>query len=440
MTTAKVGTSRISGEPEPIEAEFEPLEGSDLRPPRGTPKPMRSRTVTFAHLIAASLLAASLGAIVSIAAGNAGSGAPTGTLAREIDLLRRDLADLRTRAERSATDSIGFRSSVSAQGDRLDRLDSGAAQLRIDLAALSAQLSAISGAGAGEAPNGAMPASSPLGILLARINRLEGIVAEDRYAPETTREVQRAIADLSDQVASFDRANTTLVSAFDHRLASLVALEEGLRTLAADVAAMRAGEAPRARAPAASPPPAPPLAQSPPLAIAAAERSRSIRALAALESAARGDRPFATEHAALAAFLPGDAAIAAIQTAAQAGVPTMDQLRSDFDAAANRARKLSEQESDDGWNWLRQSFAGVIEFAPSALVVRNTETVRTARRQLDIGDVRGAAAAVSSLSGEARAAYEVWRKRALERARLDSVLGDLNSRLLGAAAIDGSSG
>ena len=433
MTTAKVG-----GEPEPIEAEFEPLEGAEVRPPRGTPKPRRSRTVTFGHLIAASVLAASLGAIVSIAASNAGSGAPTGTLAREIDLLRRDIADLRTRAERSAGDVVGLRSSVSAQGDRLDRLDGGATQLRTDIAALSAQISAISGAGGGESPAGAMPASSPLGILLARINRLEGIVAEDRHAPETTREVQRAIADLSLEVASLDRANTTLVSAFDQRLASLVALEEGLRTLATDVAAMRAGEAPRARGVAAAPLPA--TAAVPVPAMAAADRSRSIRALASLESAARGDKPFAAEHAALAAFLPGDTGLAAMQAASKTGVPTMDQLRADFDSAANRARKIAERESDDGWNWLRDSFAGVIEFAPSALVARNTETLRTARRQLDIGDVQGAIAAVSSLSGEARGAYDIWRKRAGERARLDATLSDLNSRLLGAAAISNSSG
>ena len=433
MTTAKVG-----GEPEPIEAEFEPLEGAEVRPPRGTPKPRRSRTVTFGHLIAASVLAASLGAIVSIAASNAGSGAPTGTLAREIDLLRRDIADLRTRAERGAGDVVGLRSSVSAQGDRLDRLDGGATQLRTDIAALSAQISAISGAGGGESPTGAMPASSPLGILLARINRLEGIVAEDRHAPETTREVQRAIADLSLEVASLDRANTTLVSAFDQRLASLVALEDGLRTLATDVAAMRAGEAPRARGVAAAPLPA--AAAVPVPAMAAADRSRSIRALASLESAARGDKPFAAEHAALAAFLPGDTGLAAIQAAAQAGVPTMDQLRADFDSAANRARKIAERESDDGWNWLRDSFAGVIEFAPSALVARNAETLRTARRQLDIGDVQGAIAAVSSLSGDARGAYDIWHKRAGERARLDATLSDLNSRLLGAAAISNSSG
>ena len=434
MTTAKVGD-----EPEPIEAEFEPLEGAEVRPPRGAPRPRRSRTVTFAHLFAASVAASGLGAIVAVAVGNASSGAPTGTLAREIDLLRRDLADLRDRAELATGDVIGLRSRFEAQGDRLNRVDGAAVQLRTDIAALTAQISALSGAGAGEAPDGALPAASPLGVLLARINRLEGIVAEDRYAPETTREVQRAIRDLSDQVASLDRANTTLVAAFDQRQAALVALEDGLRALG-DVQVAAAGEPPRARVPAAAPAPVAPAVEAPQPVIAAADRSRTIRALAALEAAARSDRPFAAEHRALAAFLPADASLGRIAAAADNGVPTMAQLRSDFDAASNRARKLSEQDSDDGWNWLRESFAGVVEFGPSQLVTRNAETIRTARRQLDIGDIEGAAAAVAALSGKASEAYSVWRKRALERANLESALRSLNDRLLGAAAISENAG
>jgi hypothetical protein len=434
MTTAKVGD-----EPEPIEAEFEPLEGAEVRPPRGAPRPRRSRTVTFAHLFAASVAASGLGAIVAVAVGNASSGAPTGTLAREIDLLRRDLADLRDRAELATGDVIGLRSRFEAQGDRLNRVDGAAVQLRTDIAALTAQISALSGAGAGEAPDGALPAASPLGVLLARINRLEGIVAEDRYAPETTREVQRAIRDLSDQVASLDRANTTLVAAFDQRQAALVALEDGLRALG-DVQVAAAGEPPRVRAPVVAATPVAPSVQAPQPVIAAADRSRTIRALAALEAAARSDRPFAAEHRALAAFLPADASLGRIAVAADNGVPTTAQLRSDFDAAANRARKLSEEDSDDGWNWLRQSFAGVVEFGPSQLVTRNAETIRTARRQLDIGDIEGAAAAVAALSGKAGEAYTVWRKRALERANLESALRSLNDRLLGAAAISENAG
>lgn len=431
MTTVKIGD-----EPEPIEAEFEPIEGAEVRPPRGAPKPMRSRTVTFTHLVITGLVAAGIGAIVAIAASNAGSGAPTGTLAREIDLLRRDLSDLRDRADLATSDVIGLRSSFSAQGDRLNRLDGAATQLRTDISALTGQLSAISGTGSGDAPPDALPASSPLGVLLARINRLEGIVAEDRYAPETTREVQRAIADLADQVASLDRANTTMVTAFDQRQAALAALEDGLRTLAADVSAVRAGEAPRPRAQVAAPPPPSDPAQI----VAAADRARTIRALAALEAAAAGDLPFLAEHAALTDILPGDASLGGIASAARSGVPTLAQLRADFDSAANRARRLSEQDSDDGWNWLRQSFAGVVEFAPSQLVVRNSDTIRTARRQLAIGDVRGAAAAVSALSGKAGGAYVVWRKQALDRAKLESALRELNDRLLSAAAISGRSG
>ena len=93
------------------------------------------------------------------------------------------------------------------------------------------------GASDGAAPGDSAAAKSPLGVLLGRINRLEGIVTEDKTAPETTREVQRAIADLANQVAALDLANTTLVTAFDRREAALAALETGMQTMATDISA-----------------------------------------------------------------------------------------------------------------------------------------------------------------------------------------------------------
>ncbi len=86
----------------------------------------------------------------------------------------------------------------------LDQQNVTEAALRSELTALTNQLSAISGASEGAAAVGTTAAKSPLGVLLSRINRLEGIVDNDKTAPETTREVQRAIADLSSQVAELD--------------------------------------------------------------------------------------------------------------------------------------------------------------------------------------------------------------------------------------------
>lgn len=422
---------RRSGDPEPIEAEYEPLDDTSVRPARGAPRPMRSRNVTLAQVIIASSIAAALGAIVAIAVNNAGSGAPTGTLAREIDILREAQADFSARADQAVADVVALRASLDAQRDRLDRRDITDVQLRQDLAALTSQLSAISGASAGAAPDGAAPASSPLGVLLARINKLERIVADDRTAPRTTREVQRAIASLSDQVAALDRANTTLVTAFDQRQAALVALETGMQTLASDLDLVRAGQpAPRRGAVMVASVLAPDAMQS---VFAATTRAQTIRALASLEAAARESTPFADAYDTLAGLLPGDASLVSIATIADTGAPALAQLRHDFDRAAIRARKLAERESDDGWNWMRQAFAGVVEFDPSQLVARNGETIRTARRQLDLGDVRGAIAAITTLPVNSNAAYESWLTRASARAQLDEALRDLNSRLLGAA-------
>jgi hypothetical protein len=119
--------------------------------------------------------------------------------------------------------------------------------------------------------------------------------------------------------------------------------------------------------------------------------------------------------------------------AAKTGLPTLAQLRTDFDTASNRASRIATDESDDGWNWLRTSFTGLVDFAPSALVASNAEIARNARRQLELGNVRGAVEASTSVAGGAAEAFRNWRNEALKRAALDEELRNLNGRLLGTA-------
>jgi hypothetical protein len=396
---------------------------------------MRSRSATRPELLIASFVAAVLSATVAIVVSNASSGAPTGTLAREIDTLVRGQSDLAARTEQAAADVVALRSRLDAQGERLDQQNITEAALRNDLTALTSQLSAISGAGDGETSTNTPASQSPLGILLSRINRLEGIVQDDKSAPETTRDVQRAIADLSSEVAALNLANETLVAAFDRREAALAALETGMQSMASDIVAMRGGKplpAPSAGIAVAS--------TAPPPILAATARSQAIRALSALEAAARGDQPFAREHQALATLLPDEPELLDMSEAARLGVPTLTQLRADFSVAADRAYRLAENESDDGWNWLRGAFDGVVDFEPSPNVAANAEVVRNARRQLDFGDVRGAVEAVTGVSGNAGDAFRAWRGEALKRAALDEGLKDLNARLLGTAASTGTAG
>lgn len=429
-------TDPSRAEPEPIEAEYEPADELLLQQQQPTPRRigpaprrMRSRAVTWPHLITASAVSAVAGASVAIIVSNAGASAPTGTLAREIDTLTQTLDGLRTRTEQAGVDVVSLRSRLDAQSGRLNSRDAVEAQMRTDLAALTSQVSALSGAGDGVTPEGAAASTTPLGVLLARINRLERVVADATAAPETTREVQRAIADLALQVAELNLANTTLVGAFDRREAALAALETGLQDVASEVVNQRLparGGAARVT-----------LAAQDPLAVAtfdATRRAQTIRALSVLDAAARTDTAFAAEHRALSALLPQDEDLAGIADLAARGVPTLNSLRVSFDASAGRAQRRAGEESDDGWNWLRESFAGTVSFEPSELVLRNADTLRSARRQLDIGAIRNAVTAVTSLSGSAEQDFAAWREKALQRAKLDDALKALNMRLLAAAA------
>lgn len=420
-------------EPEPIDAEFEPAEGtpsplSRSQSRRVGPRRMRSRSVTWPHLITASSVAAVLGATVAIIVSNASSNAPTGTLAREIDELSLAIQALQRGSTQASADIVAMRARVDAHGDRLREKDIADTTLRTDIGALAAQLSALSGAGSGAANESAIVSTTPLGILLARVNRLERIADDATASPETTQDVRRAIADLASQVAELNLANTTLVTAFDQREAALSALEAGLNDIAIGLAGQRGlspAAIPRVSVAAA--------AIVPETVTTATTRAQTIRALAVLEDAARNGEPFAAEHAALSDLLPGDTALSDIATFTVSGVPALSKLRADFDASAARALRHAEEDSDDGWNWLRQAFASVVRFEPANRVALASDTIRTARRQLDVGEIRKAMNAVVGLSGRAHDAFATWREKAMQRAMLDDAMKSLNTRLLGAA-------
>jgi hypothetical protein len=412
-------------EPEPIDAEFEPAENAPQVQPsrRLAPRGMRSRSVTWTHLITASGISAVAAATVAIIVNNAASNAPTGTLAREIDSLTQALETIQAQSEQASVDIVSLRSRLDSHGDRLNRTDTVDASLRTDLAALASQVSALSGAGDGTVPAGSAASATPLGVLLARINKLERIVADATSAPETTREVQRAVADLALQVAELNLANTTMVSAFDRREAALAALESGMQQIAAQLG--REGVPAKPGGPMIT---LATVAAPPQQLVDATARAQTIRALSVLEAAARTDNSFARAHEALAEIIPGDAALAAIASMAESGVPTLATLRATFDTTATRAMRHANDDSDDGWNWLRQAFEGVVSFAPSQLETQTAGTLRTARRQLDIGSIREAVTAVSSLPD-----FAAWREKALKRAALEDALKSLNTRLLTAS-------
>lgn len=420
-------------EPEVIEAEYEPSGEETEARKRSFSAPPRARAVRLPELLMFSGAAAVLGAVMAVVVTNANSGASTGTLAREIDALNRAQSELALRTDQMSADVVSLRSRVDSQADKLARQDVDEAALRAEIVDLAGQLSALSGAGSGQATTSAVAANTPLGVLLSRINRLENVIADDASAPQTTRQLQRAFADMSERVDVLNESNTALTEALNKRQAALSALETGLAIVSKDmevvrrraVADQRIGEGlgiVRRSAPLSSDVRPPEFA---------AEESKTIRTLSSLETAAQRGIPFLSQQQILASLLPQDKAVAELQDLARTGVPTAEALRRDFNVAARNAERIAAERTDDGWNWLRPEAA-----APDVrgADVVTADLIADARRALDIDDLRLAVEHIDGITGAPAKAFRIWRDDALRRAELDQRLQTLNQRLVGALA------
>jgi hypothetical protein len=413
-------------EPKPIEAEFEPSYAPEPRSKKGfAPTPMRSRSATIPEMLLASAGAAVLGAVMAIAVTNANSGAETGTLAREIDSLTTSQTALSARADRMSEDLVTIRSRLESQAERLARQDEAELSLRGEIATVAGQVSALTGAGAPEP--GATAGNTPLGILLARLTRLETILADDAASPQTTRQVQRMLTDLTSQVEQLYVSNTTLTETLAQREATLAAIETSLGSLSGEVEHIK-GEADTARRVATGLGILKPAAEARQTSMAIAAGPKTVRAFSLMELAAQRSDPFATEQQALALLLPDDPDVARLAETARKGAPTAPQLKKAFELAARSTQRVVGTEGW-GWTWLRASSPEVSD----ATGAEARRLIEEARQSLDEGDLRGAASAVTSLPVPASSIFAPWRDLAIRRAELDERLARLNQRLTGAA-------
>ncbi|MBI1361781.1 MAG: hypothetical protein GC155_16015 [Alphaproteobacteria bacterium] len=418
------GNPAEGGDAPPIDAEFETAADAEAgtgaaRSPRGARPARRSHTVTLPELLVASAAAAVLGALGAITVSSAGGGASTGTLAQELDTLTASGADLADRAQQSANDIAAVRTRLEAQADRLGQREADDQSIKTELAAISGQLSALAGTGDGRPVEGATASQTPLGALLARMTRLEDQVREASEAPQTTRQMQQAIHDLSVQIASLEEANTQLTASLNQRQAALTALETGLLNAGAARGTSDAGPSAdtRARTP-----------------VAAVAESQKIRAVSAIETAARSGRPFRNAYKTLALLSPRDPDVAALADIARRGGPTISDLRRGFARSARKADWIAARQSDDGWNWLRSAVSGVVRFERPGAGPEAEGMIREAQRAMDVGDLRGAVDAVDAVTGPTAGAFHDWRLQALRRAELDERLDVLNAKLLTAEA------
>ncbi len=398
-------------DPEPIDAEFEPLDvtpagESAIRPPAQR-RPLYRRHVTLAELGLGMVLAAVGGAVFAVAATGGNSGAATGTLAREIDALA-----VRSATVDSTVASLAAR--VEEQTVALSARDVRDLALRSDIAAVDRQLAALVGA----APS-ASPSSSPLASLLARLDALESAVAQDAATPRTTGQLRRAVMDLSADVAALSEAQASLRSAFDRRQQAVASLEDAIERIDEELAGVRDRATPQAVA----------IAIPPPAAQSSAARSRMLRALSAIETLSREGKPFQSEHGKLAALLPRDRDVAALKDLARRGAPSLAQLRETFEVTARDSLRLAAQQPDDGWNWLRTTVTGDGMIDRTNTYEFTEEQIRQARRSLELGDAKGAAIAVGAIPGPAAETFRSWRDDAMRRADMSERLTALGARL-----------
>jgi hypothetical protein len=270
-----------------------------------------------------------------------------------------------------------------------------------------------------------MASNTPLGVLLARLTRLETILAEDAAAPSTTGQMQRSLRDLKVQVEQLYSANAGLTEALAQRETSIAGLEASLGAVTGEVAAIK-GETAKARqigfglgivkAEVVAPSPFPASPQT-------------LRAFSLMELAAERGSPFFTEMQALALLLPQDVDVDWLVGIASQGAPTLEQVRQGFASVALSAERVVGSRPDDGWAWLRAAIPDIAGASGADTRAR----IEEARGALEDGDLRTAAASVAAIPSPLRSGFEPWREHALSRANLDERLAVLRGRLNRAA-------
>lgn len=416
-------TETQSGEPEPVDAEFEAVDESEdaaAKPARRGPGWL---LFIFTLLVTAVIAAAVAWALTRYVAPRL-EGAPADT-----EALEQRLAAIEARLPE---DGIGERvatletrlSALSGLSDRVEELTGRVSGLEDAVAALEAAPAAEPG----ERP--ALPDN-----LAERLSQLE---TQAGQALQLARSLQEALttnqdgggADVS---AALDRLRSDIESLrgrLTERAAAFSAEDEALagalQSVGETVGELQvrlgdiADEAGQALELARN-------AQTGTGSETAQLRELSARALglAALSEAASGSGPFEAERAALARVWRGQSDLAALESIARSGAPTRGELAERFPGEATR-------EAAGG----AQRFWGLVEVRPAegAEGEGPSSIVARAERQLERGNLAGAVSAVEELEGDPAQAAADWLRGARARLEIERRLASLRSALSEAAA------
>lgn len=432
-------------EPEPIEAEFEPTGSTRDSAASGSGvKAMRRRQIGWMELGGGMVVAALAGAGISTVMNGGATGSSTGPLARDVNALTTEQQALTTRADQVSQELVALRARVDAQADQLAARQAGEQEMRLELDEAMSQIGVLTGEGeTGDVSS--VSSNTPLGRLLARIDSLEATISEEASSPQTTRQMQRSLRNLTQRVEALDEASVDLTTASERRRASIAALEQGLERIQAEFNSMRqqfasvedveteigaVRQSVTALAESTE-------AERAPI-IAAAEESRAIRAIAALETAANKGGAFVQQHRTLAGLFPDDPDVEALREIARRGAPTLEQLRTEYSRAADRAEQIAAGQVNDGWGWLRGAMSGIVTVRRTDADQATLDIIERARAALSRGEVAEAVETIETLDGEAAQAMNGWLANANRRAELDDRLASINERLLSPAGENGN--
>jgi hypothetical protein len=158
-------------------------------------------------------------------------------------------------------------------------------------------------------------------------------------------------------------------------------------------------------------------------------------ALYNLRRAANDGRPFAEELKSLAAMSPVPLDLAPLEAVRDRGVPSLKQLKADFDGAANRAIDLENRpESDSFTSELWSKVKSFIRVRRKGDVPGDTTRAILARAeyQLDAGNLTKAAVEIDQLKGPPAEAMKPWQAELKAKITADDALAGVEAKLLAA--------
>jgi hypothetical protein len=398
----------------------------------------RSRAASFAALLLAALLGGAVAAGATVLLAREGylaiADAPQGQAAPD---LTAEVAELRMQVEGlSQAPPPAAAPNLAPLQAQLTELDQAVAELRNQPAAetpsgagledLQNRLAAIEEAVAAGQAGGDPASEARLTELSTQIEELRAAASAD--GGPASAELAGRIDEIAGRLAALESRPAADVSAIEGSVAEI-------RQQVSDLSARLEGLAPAERVAALEAS----LASQEGALRETAARAEQIQVLGpavaagALSAAIEAGAPFAGELAALGALGVDPARLETLQPFAETGLPTLAELRAEFEEAAQSIDVSAPVPEGAGTvDRLLQSARGLVEVRRSAPTEGSDAPAVLARirNALDAGDLRAALNEREALPEEAKAATEEWARAAEARASADEFVAELRSEAL----------